>query len=73
MTFESKIFGSLIEQTIEESQLAKNSSRIMSMQEASDNIAENIKKEKIAFLRMRHRVHNQKRLNSLSGMSLWSR
>lgn len=64
--FESEIFASVFEQTIRESQLAKLASRMISMDNATNNIKRELKAREIEILRYRHMLDNKKQLNSLS-------
>lgn len=63
--FETEIFSSLFEQTISESRLAKYASRIIAMDQASENTKEVIKKLKFNALIAQHRFFNRKQLNQL--------
>jgi len=66
MFFETQIFASLFDQAIRESQLAKFASRILSMDRASDNIKNRIKKLTFDNLKISHNIMNRKQLNTLS-------
>lgn len=71
--FEKEIFTSYFEQTVQESQLAKQASRMVSL----DNSLENIKKNlKILFeeeQRLKHIDFNKKQLETISSIKLWKR
>lgn len=66
--FEIEMFGSLFEQVVRESNLAKFASRILAMDKASENIKEEHKKLHLEKLSSMHREMNRKQLNSLSGV-----
>lgn len=63
--FESEIFTSVMDQVLQESQLAKSASRILAMDRASKNVEDELKKSKIKQSRMRHFKENKKQLNAL--------
>ena len=63
--FETEIFSSLFEQTISESRLAKYASRIIAMDQASENTKNVIKKLKFEALVAQHRFFNRRQLNQL--------
>ncbi|MEP7166765.1 MAG: F0F1 ATP synthase subunit gamma [Candidatus Woesebacteria bacterium] len=66
--FEIEMFGSLFEQVVRESQLAKFASRILAMDKASENIKEERKRLNLERLGSMHREMNKKQLNSLTGV-----
>lgn len=70
--FETEILASAFEQTIQESQLAKHASRMVSLDAAAGTIRQSIKKVKFEEDRLRHRIMNQKQLNVLTSLSLWN-
>ncbi len=70
--FEKEILASLFEQTIQESNLAKYASRMVSLDAATDNIAGRIKDVRVQGRIAKHRTMNRKQLNALSGVSLWN-
>lgn len=63
--FETEMFGSLFEQTVRESQLAKFASRVLSLDQAGENVNEILKRKRLARLKLAHRTANRKQLNSL--------
>lgn len=65
MFFETEIFGSLFEQVVRESALAKFASRVMAMNRADGNIKEELKRLLLEKTRINHRTLNRKQLNSL--------
>lgn len=69
--FEKEILTSIFEQTVQESNLAKYASRMVSLDSATDNINDDIAKTKFDGNIARHRSLNRKQLNMLSGFSLW--
>lgn len=71
--FETEIFGLIFEQTMRESQLAKHASRMFALDRAIQNINTNLGKVQLQKHILHHRIINGKQLNSLSGMSLWSK
>ncbi|MEK7526185.1 MAG: F0F1 ATP synthase subunit gamma [Patescibacteria group bacterium] len=68
MFFESEMFGSVFEQAMNESQLAKFSSRMLAMDRASQNIKDSISGVKFDGLKLSHRLLNRKQINSVSGL-----
>lgn len=63
--FESEIFTSVMDQVLQESQLAKSASRILAMNRATKNIEDTLKKSRIKQNRIRHSNENKKQLNAL--------
>lgn len=70
--FETEILASVFEQTIQESQLAKHASRMVSLDAAAATIRLSIKKVKSEEDRLKHRMINQKQLNVMTTLSLWN-
>lgn len=68
MFFETQIFGSLFDQALRESQLAKYASRILAMEEAGENILVEIKHLETEMNKLRHKTGAKKQLNTLSSM-----
>lgn len=68
--FETEIFSSLFVHTIHESQLAKYAARMVTLDEADDNIKKSITKTEMQSQRLRHRSINRKMLGTLSGLPL---
>lgn len=66
--FESQIFSSLMEQTIQESQLAKYASRVLSMDGASQKITDELKKLNLEKLKIMHQRANKKQLEIITGV-----
>lgn len=69
--FETEIFASLLVQTIYESQLAKFSSRMASLDQATDNISRATRQALWENSREKHRLVNRKQLGMLAGRQLW--
>jgi len=69
--FEAQILYSLFHQTVSETQLSREGSRVLAMERALSNIEreENVlKKQQLHLAKV---IDNKKQLESLSGMSLW--
>jgi ATP synthase F1 gamma subunit len=64
--FESQLFSSLMQQTVEESSLAKFASRLLSMDRADENIRTDLKKLKLQKLKEMHLKVNKKQLELLN-------
>lgn len=71
MFFETEMFGSLLEQTLKESQLAKFASRMFAMDQAGENIKILLKKMRLEKLRLAHHIGNRTQLNSLPASLKW--
>jgi ATP synthase F1 gamma subunit len=69
--FETEIFGLIFEQTIRESQLAKQASRMYALDQAIQNINKSLQETTLQKNILHHRTLNAKQVNSLSGMRLW--
>jgi len=69
--FEREIFGSLMDQTVRESQLAKYAARIMTLDRSGENIKENVKRLNLQKSRIEHRQKNRKQLEILSSVNMW--
>ena len=69
--FEKEIFGSLLEQVLQESRLAKLASRMVLLDRAIINIESALKKGFLEGQKIHHRIANRELLDSLSGFSLW--
>jgi hypothetical protein len=70
MFFEREIFGSLFEQTLRESQLAKFASRLVSMDQAGERIKEKLAETIVSKQQVIHRIQNKKQLDGLIG-TIW--
>ena len=69
--FEKEIIATIFEQVIYESLLAKFSSRMVAMEEATENIQNQLKKATLQKERIKHRELNKKQNERLSSISLW--
>jgi len=70
--FEGEILGSLFEQTLHESQLAKFASRMLALDRSIDSIEHRLKKVEVEKVRIMHKIRNRKQLSTISGVSLWT-
>jgi len=70
--FETEIFGLIFEQTLRESQLAKQASRMFALDQAIQNINTRLGKTRIMESVMTHRMLNAKQVNSLASMAFWT-
>jgi len=66
--FETEIFGSLFEQAVRESQLAKFASRVIAMDKADNNIRDKLNRLNTEKMRVNHKLSNRKQINSLSSI-----
>ncbi len=69
--FEKEIFGSIFQQTIFESELAKFAARMVSLDYASDNTKNRLKQVILAKNRIKHQEENKKQLEKFASMKLW--
>lgn len=69
--FESQIFASLFQQTLQNTQLARHASRIMAMEKALENISEQHKILEMEGKRASNRLLNRKQLGTIAGISIW--
>src|SRR5581483_1597860 len=69
--FETEIFTSIFEQTVQESNLAKYASRMISLDSATENIGHRMRNVEFQKRLTKHRIMNRKQLDSLTGFSLW--
>jgi len=69
--FETEMFTSTFEQTVNESQLAKFASRMIAMDVAYENIGKKLTTTKIMALRVAHDILGRKQLNLISSMTKW--
>lgn len=69
--FEKEIILAIFEQVIYESLLAKFASRMVALQEATENIQNKLKQAILQKERIRHQELNKKQNERLSSMSLW--
>jgi ATP synthase F1 gamma subunit len=69
--FEKEIFANILEQTFSESELAHYASRIMTLDNARENIDNMLKAVEREKRFVQHRKMNKKQLESMGGISLW--
>lgn len=69
--FETQVFSALFKQTFHESELSRHASRITAMEESLVNIEKLEKVLKFQEKVAKKMLSNKKRMESLSGMSLW--
>ena len=66
--FEKEIFGSLLEQSVKESQLAKSASRLIAMNQAEIRINQGLEALMARKLELKHRSSDRKQLGALIGL-----
>lgn len=71
--FEKEIFSAIFEQTIKDSQLAKFGARLVTLDNASENIRKRLNYAIFEATRQRHREKNKKQNQTFASMSLWKR
>lgn len=71
--FEKEIFSSIFEQTMHESQLSKFASRMITLDQATENIKKRLSSLEYKQRLWQHQVKNKKQLNSMAGMQMWKR
>lgn len=69
--FEKEIFGSIFQQIVLEAQLAKFASRMVALDEASNNIKNKLKETIFQKERVLHQDRNKKQIQTLASISLW--
>ncbi|MBI4089081.1 MAG: F0F1 ATP synthase subunit gamma [Candidatus Levybacteria bacterium] len=69
--FEKEIFGSIFQQIIFESELAKFASRMVSLDLASEDIKNNIKQVILTENRIKHQENNKRQMEKFASMKLW--
>lgn len=69
--FEKEIFGSIFQQTIFESELAKFAARMVSLDYASSNTKDRLKQVTLAKNRIKHQEDNKRQLEKFASMKLW--
>ncbi|MBI4096091.1 MAG: F0F1 ATP synthase subunit gamma [Candidatus Levybacteria bacterium] len=69
--FEKEIFGSIFQQTIFESELAKFAARMVSLDFASENTKNRLKQVTLAAARIKHQEDNKRQLEKFASMKLW--
>jgi ATP synthase F1 gamma subunit len=68
--FEREILSSIFEQAVHESNLSKYSSRMISLDSATEKISKEIVQKELAARRLDHRLANRKQLTILSGFQV---
>jgi F-type H+-transporting ATPase subunit gamma len=68
--FETEIFASLFEETVNESHLAKFASRLITLDEAVENVKKSLKQTQYQKRVLFHRAVNKKQLEAISGVSV---
>lgn len=69
--FEQEIVASIFQQTIMESELAKFASRMIALDEASENTKNRVKQVSFQKQRIRHRDINKQQVEKFSSIMLW--
>ena len=69
--FEGEMFTSTFEQTIRESQLAKFSSRMISMDKAGEKVKSELKKVELTHLKLVHYLSNKKQQSTFGSFQMW--
>ncbi len=69
--FETEVFGLIFEQTVRESQLAKQASRMYALDVAIQNINTSLRSTENQSNILHHRAINAKQVNSLSSIGIW--
>lgn len=69
--FEKEIFGSIFQQTVFESELAKFAARMVSLDFASENTKTKLKQVTMAKNRIKHQEDNKRQLEKFASMKLW--
>lgn len=69
--FEKEIFSSIFEQTVYESQLARFASRMVALDQASDNTKNRLKQMMFDKEKIRHNLANKKQTEIFASRSLW--
>ena len=69
--FEKEIFGSIFQQTIFESELAKFAARMVSLDYATDNTKDRLREVILQKNRIKHQEDNKRQLEKFASMKLW--
>lgn len=70
--FETQIFANLFKQTLDESQLARNASRVKAMEQTMNNLADEEKRLKILQRKMNRKIENKKQIDRYAGNRMWT-
>lgn len=71
--FEEEIFSAVFEQSVHESELAKYASRMVTLDKATQNIRDQVKKVELTKRLVNHRMMNKKQQDAMTGISLWTK
>lgn len=69
--FEGEIMASIFEQSLHESMLSKQASRMLSLDRSLDNVDRRLVNVHLEERKIMHRIRNRKQLSTISGLSLW--
>lgn len=69
--FEGEIMASIFEQSLHESMLSKQASRMLSLDRSLDSVEHRLVKVHVEERQVLHRMQNRKQLSTISGLSLW--
>ncbi len=69
--FEKEIFGSIFQQTIFESELAKFAARMVSLDFASENTKKRLRLVTLTKNKIKHQEENKRQLEKFASMKLW--
>lgn len=69
--FEGEIMASIFEQSLHESMLSKQASRMLSLDRSLDNVDRRLVNVHLEERKVMHRIRNRKQLSTISGLSLW--
>ena len=69
--FEGEIMASIFEQSLHESMLSKQASRMLSLDRSLDNVERRLGNVHVEERKVMHRIRNRKQLSTISGVSLW--
>ncbi|MBI1863575.1 F0F1 ATP synthase subunit gamma, partial [Candidatus Microgenomates bacterium] len=70
--FETQIFANLFKQTLDESQLARNASRVKAMEQTMNNLADEDRRLKILQRKLNRKIDNKKQIDRYAGSRLWT-
>lgn len=70
--FEQEIMTTLFGQSLHEGQLAKFASRLFHLDQATENVDNELKKIHTISRKLSHKTSAKKQLNTISGISLWA-
>lgn len=70
--FETQIFANLFKQTLDESNLARNASRVKAMEQTMNNLAEEERRLKVLQRKINRKIENKKQIDRYAGSRLWT-